>query len=243
MSDASANGGSKQREAKAYLHDVLELNPIWQSGQILQRRRDLLGISSQQSDATLVQANDDAIDQQRLLRMRERGRERLKHLQTKFFELSESELSAALDELTPEKFPDLAATVARLRVAAQHRDTRVALFHEPNLDSNMIHALGWILVSPPSDAGFSRESYIQSLTTSKKVRLARESANFLSQNYPLLFQLERDWLTTIANQTMPSSGTLGNAAWKPKMGTSHWILVVIVIGILVRVLGALVRNN
>ncbi|WP_233214783.1 hypothetical protein [Rhodopirellula bahusiensis] len=195
--------------AKTYLRSMLEINPVWQSGSALQLRRQTLKLSNH--DRRQSGTDSDSVDDMMSKHQnRAKARESVAHLQKQFFHLSDEELTMGLANLNADDVPELAPTIRRLKTAADERNSFVTMLADKKYDRELVIALGKSVVLPPSDAGYVREKFIQNLTTKNSRKRARETSLKIQKAYPNLFQLERDWLTTLQDRKASgpmSSGT------------------------------------
>ncbi|MGB7347877.1 MAG: hypothetical protein WBD20_26870 [Pirellulaceae bacterium] len=186
--------------AQAYVREMLEMNPMWESSAILKRRRELWGIDVQSSPTATVSSTASAgpsssthVEEQADRRREERARRSLETLQTQFFQLPAEKLSQHLQFLTHDRLPEFAAVAKRLKMVAQHRNTLLKINHEID-DSKFTYSLLHGLVSPAAKAGSLREQYIESIIAERRVKPSCEMIRTLVQQYPEIYELERDWL-------------------------------------------------
>ena len=195
------NDPGQPSKAQAYLREMFQMNPVWQSRQIVSFRRETLGLKSIAPDQPASHE-----DHARIERGRERAKKLLKHLQDNFFQMELERLQEELQSINTDLFPELSPIVERLRVATRHRDELISLHEDASLDKELLRAFGGAIILPPAEAGFVREQYLQSLKSGSQIRKARRTANYFKQRLPDLFGLERDWLTTVSDFSRKGGG-------------------------------------
>ncbi len=195
--DAGRSTESNDWPPQQYLGDMFALNPIWESHQILIQRRRTLKLP------TVVGVDVEPVDYQEQQRRREQGLERLKKIQSHYFQMTADALQAGLGSLTADRHPELAATVSRLTAAAKHRESINAMLDDPECDRELAIAFGRSLTLAPADAGFAKEQYLRTLDNRRSHAKALKSIGRIEEIDPALIDLERDWFATIRNSRSP----------------------------------------
>lgn len=207
------------RRTAAYLRTILGMNPVWESEQILLARRKALALS-------VTAAGDQCSESTDQRASRKEGLERLKHVQEKFFELSDPILMSKLDALDANRHPELAASVIRLKACAKRRQQILSMFDDRVLNQDLVAALCNSLTMPQSEARLRREEYIRSLSTRRRLRQARRSAKRIRNSYPEVFELDRDWLTIVG-------GLKARPIRFLQLSTDGWFMVICGISVIV----------
>ncbi len=176
---------------------MFAMNPMWDSQRIMLHRRKTLRLPKV---AGAVGSPDDDDREQR---RRDEGREQLREMQARYFQMPKEELDAGLKLLAADRHPELAATVSRLNVASNHRDSINAMLDDSRFDRDLAIAFGRSLTLTPADAGFAKEQYLQSLTRSGGYSSAIRSVRRIEEIDPALIGLERDWFIAIRNRRTP----------------------------------------
>lgn len=187
--------------AKAYVREMLDLNPIWQAPQIIRRRTELwrpttaddaqvVGQNSgQNSGQNTTQASPDPIAVQRL---RDRALQCVHKLQTEFYQLPAEKVEQYLRALEHDRLPEFSPQAARLRAVFQQRSALINISQEID-DQKFTYSLLQGLIQPGGQAGALREQYIEAIIAEKRVVPACRMIRDFVDRFPAIFQLERDW--------------------------------------------------
>jgi hypothetical protein len=218
----------------AYLKQVSELNPMWRATDLINLRSQTLGIP--RCDTTATDAVGD------LSQLREAFKNYLARIQTQFWQLPQPLLLQQLAAIDTQKLPELAAVVQRLRTVAECRGQFPKLAQEPWMVASLFHALKTAVVLPQSAAGIVRERYTRSFASRKELKAVQQAIVHIEQQYPQLYQLERDLFLTLqklelvrAQHASTSAGSYG--LWQ----SNYSWLVVICVFILIRAIVAYLR--
>ncbi len=181
--------------ASAYVREMLDLNPIFQASQIMRRRRELWGVVA--ADATLLgHATAAAIESPQNpdadAKLRERAKQCLDVLQSKFYQLPAEKLNQYLGFLESKRLPEYAAIAARLRAAANCRETLIAAATETN-DPKFAYSLQHSVVRPPAESGALKEQFIESIIDERRVVPAIKMVRKYVAAHPDVYALQRDW--------------------------------------------------
>jgi hypothetical protein len=191
--DSGPLSEDRQQRAKQYLRDMFAMNPVWESQQVLIHRRKTLQLPA------IVGACSEPADYEEQQRLREQGRERLKAIQSHYFQMPSDKLQDGLRSLSADRHPELAATVSRLTIAANHRESINAMLDDPKYDRDLAIAFGRSLTLAPADAGFAKEQYLRTLSKNRNFSKVLSSIQRIEEINPALFELERDWFAAIRN--------------------------------------------
>jgi hypothetical protein len=183
--------------AKAYIREMLELNPIWESATILRRRRELwTGESASPASHSAVSVATAAAvassDSQADRRLEERARRCLGILQESFYQLPEKKLNEYIAFLHNKRLPEFAAKAARLKTVAQHRNTLLQV-QEKTGDEKFAYSLLHALVCPAANAGSLKEQYIEAIIAERRVKPSCKMVRQFADSHPEIYSMERDW--------------------------------------------------
>ena len=94
--------------AKAYLREMLELNPMWQSPEILRRRREIWQGNAGASNPGVgdTTPGKKTINPQADARLRSRAEQSLQVLREQFYQLSGEKLATQLKHLLSDRLPE-----------------------------------------------------------------------------------------------------------------------------------------
>ncbi|WP_436715278.1 hypothetical protein U8335_22090 [Roseiconus lacunae] len=193
----------------AYLKEMLQLNPVLQSGEIIRRRRQWRNtnfattadasntkppsFSQRHRTATESLSSDD------LERLRERAWRYLDRLHKQFYSLPEETLNRYITLLHHAQIPEFAERAERFRQVARHRNAILEFSLNTN-DQPFAEALQKALIAPVSVAGQIWERYIDSMISAKRVnQRARRVRKFVDQ-YPAIYQLDQAWFDELLNR-------------------------------------------
>lgn len=149
------------------------------------------------------------------------------------------DLRRQLDGIELESFPDLKHATTRLRIVAMSRDALPGLAQHKNFDPNLFSALKTVLVSSPRDVGPIKEKYRRRLYEQSRRKRATRMIRLLNKKVPEIYELERDWLESIASFRPPKatesaeSNTGSDFAFSFQgWGCMTWILIMVVLRLL-----------
>ena len=219
MQNSDRDAAFKSTIAKAYVREMLDLNPIWHSPEIMRRRREIwtggksvsraaepnapstssLSTSSPPTSNASVSAQpsiDPASDPQTEHRLRVRARRCLEALETNFYQLPDEKLNQYLKFLQSDRLPEFAAKASHLRRVADQRSTLMDVGHETG-DQKFTYSLQNSLIGPAAQAGALREQYIEAIITERRVAPACQMVKDFVSRHPEIYQLERDWFNLL----------------------------------------------
>lgn len=223
MSDSEPSGSrhtgkASAAVAKAYIQEMLELNPVWQSPQIIRRRSELwsgVAVEGSRAKATSTVtsptarsvattenvpvaevAGQDPLQQQRV---RQRCKRCLDRLQSEFYTLPEDKLDAYLRYLENSRLPEFAEPADRLRRVADQRPALLEIA-TTNSDRAFSDALLSSLVSPVATAEQLREQYIERIARERRVKRACANIARIIQRHPQIHELEPDWFDVLLDR-------------------------------------------
>lgn len=202
----SDQAGGNPEIAKAYIREMLDLNPMWQSETILRRRRELwLGDVEQTQSlrpATTTghssldsRPNDQLADRRRA----EKAARCLEKLENEFYALPEEKLFQLIDFLHHERLPEFHTKAKRLRLVAEHRSTLITV-EEQTGDKKFAYSLMHSLVRPASLAGSLKEQYIEAIISEKRVKQSCRMVRQFVDAHPSIYALQPDWFDLILDR-------------------------------------------
>ena len=185
--------------AKAYVREMLELNPMWQSAVILKRRRELWGGESPVEQAkakrvalAAVQSTSDASEDEADRRREQRAHRCLETLQKQFYSLSEDKLHEHIRFLQHDRLPEFAARANRLAKVAPYRQELLGTQEETG-DRKFAYSLLHGVIGTGAQAGSLKEQYIESIIAERRVKASCKMVRRFIEQHPAIYELERDW--------------------------------------------------
>ncbi len=186
-----------EQAARDYLGEVLALDPLQQTGRILELR---------------ALARASAPDKKRSPRAAAEAE--IGELREKFYELESEEVQRRLATLALDDHPDLARSRARLLRVNELRPQLEALNADKKIDRELAMALCRVLVAPSADGAGVRDRSVRLAGAGARARDARRFAKRVRRRYPEVAELEADWLSRLLvakrqareSSAAPSSG-------------------------------------
>jgi hypothetical protein len=184
------------RDPAEYLASVLPLNPIFQAEEILAARNRFLGRKESPPENAIWQ----------LQQQREELQARINRLREAFWTSKPKELREALEGLQVDQFPELKLACERLAAAFRVRSEFPKIAQHSQFDPELFEKLNEIAVAAPRDAGHTKQAFFLRTSTIPKLhRRCVKMIKALREEFPDVFELEREWLQQI-EQTAPISG-------------------------------------
>ncbi|MFK8112881.1 MAG: hypothetical protein AB8B91_11795 [Rubripirellula sp.] len=223
--------------AKAYIREMLELNPMWESAKIVRRRRELwigdeaspVRRSGASSLAAAMGAAAPDVDEQADLRREQRAHRCLEKLQAEFYQIPKKKLDEYIRFLQHERLPEFSAKAKRLAAVATVRDELLQVEQETS-DPKFTYSLLQCLVCPASQAGSLKELYIESIIAEGRVKAGCRMVRAFVERHPAIYQLERDWFNLFldkSNQRLwAKRRSLLSRLWAD--ARQHYVLVAVV---------------
>ncbi|WP_417387909.1 hypothetical protein [Gimesia sp.] len=186
-----------------YLSQVLQMNPLEQPAEILNRRKQFLQPQSVSRSSLSSNASDrhnraDASGQINSLR---------KH----FWSIKTEMIEQQLNEISISDYPELTFAIGRLRKIAALRESFTRLQHRCEGHERFYEQFCKLVISSPAEAERLRStSYAQPEATLFDVELVspeeeRKLARIVQQEFPELYALEKDWLNQLAATSKKSN--------------------------------------
>ena len=179
--------------SSAYVREMLELNPVSQSAQIIRRRRELWRPNEKPRNAAA-----QVVDPRTAARLRDRGKQCLNALQQNFYSLPAQKIEQYLQFMEQDQLPEFAVHVAKFRKVLRYRKALVQLDREMP-DKKFAYSLLHGLVKPAAEAGALHEQFIESVRHERRSKTATKMISEFVQRYPALYELEKDWIDAILN--------------------------------------------
>lgn len=178
---------SRSSQARTYLLEMFDLNPIWQSGQIIRRRDELWGITASNALAVATDRHDEEAT-----RLRDKAMKCLQKLQAEFYQLPNEKLDHYLKFLEQKKLPEFAGRASRLRAIATERQTLLDATQAIS-DQKFKYSLLQGLVASTAESGALKEQYIEAIIAEKRVGRACKAVAQFAKQYPSIRNLELNW--------------------------------------------------
>ena len=223
MSDAKAE--SRDR-ANSYLEQMLSMNPMVAGEEIVCTRAKALKLQPPAGPAI-------PHDTEQLQSRRREFLQRLADTREKFWSLTPEKLQVRLNRLDVGPYPDLAATVARLRTVASHRPDLARLYDRAELNRDFLNAFRQVLVAPSRDVAILKEQLLSKFRNRAFRKAGRRMVKILEQELPAIYELEADWLETLYRQKVElpeiiiSSGSRDTSLTEKASGASPWVVWVV----------------
>ena len=235
MTETAQPTSDGDRRRTKYLRHAFAMNPMWQAKEVLQLRRKALGLSRA--------AGDDRTEDEAERRAKSQAiRQHIRQLQNHFWTMPLDQLQRSLREIDVQKMPELTPVVRRLRTAAACRGEFPKLAAAKGMDLPLFNAFRKIVVLPPSEAGYIREQFIQSLGDRNRVKDVRRAIRIIDSDYSILYGLERDWFATLQGLKRPRAAgeagaqSGGGGFELPEISWVGWIVIFIAIRAVLRLI-------
>lgn len=231
MSDTQAITG---QAAIDHLVRLLQMNPIHQGTEIIDARREALGLAKE-VDATRSPPAEE------VRALRRKALDQLKALRSRFWAMPLDELNKQLNALDNQGFVDLEASIARVRVVAAYRDQFPTLSEKPGFDGDFFSVLKDVLIRSPRDTAVIREQILSSFRNRSRRKRGRRMVALLKTEMPAIYELEADWFETLYRQKAQPRVTLvtsnssrtgtGAAGSKSNAGSYGWVIWLSIVAI------------
>jgi hypothetical protein len=207
-----------------YLSAMFALNPVYASADILARRRTALKL--QVARDRVDKTPQVQIDPQNLAAKREQLSNLIKTLQAEFWTMPQETLVAQLDTVNLRQFPDFRPLLTRLKIAAACRKEIQHLLARKDTDTHMVSAFRAAIILPPDKAAGSRERFLRSIETKEKMKLVTSTVKIIKHEYPILYDLEKDWFNNIQKmKSLPSrEATPSFSGWSINLEDYGWLI-------------------
>jgi len=217
-----------------YLTEVLQLNPVFQSDQILKLRNQFLGVVSKEQ-----QALTDRFQKQEL---RQKANDRLKRMRAQMWTHSPEKLANMIEAIDVRQLPDMRGAVERLKTVVKHHADFQALSQHPLQHINLTNTLKRAVVLSPKEAGSLKESYLRKIVEQPDQKEIQAMVSMMETSYPALHALESDWLGEIArlSRRKKSSSTSDQSPEAYQPGVPGWVLWIVFV-IVIRIILVLFR--
>jgi hypothetical protein len=177
-------------EARQYFSRMLQMNPLSDPAGVLALRRTALGLPAavreEQGGSLMASA------EQRAAALAE-----LDRLRREFWTLPLEQLQRALEAINVKRLPDLRPLVTRLRTVAACRGEFPRLAASAGNCLPLFHAFKTAVVLPPGEAGPHKDQFIRTVRDRQQIKAVRQLVERIRSDYPVLFQLEKDWFETL----------------------------------------------
>ena len=154
----------------AYLSQVLQLNPLWQSGEIVALRNRFRGVALAENALAVEEQSDPTEARAELL-------QQLQRLRQTFWSEPLSDLQKTLNSLKTAPFADLEAIRQRLLVVAAARPKFAPLTENRKFDSQSFQMIREILVQPPREGNAVRVGFQNKRVGGARFERPRKSLN------------------------------------------------------------------
>ena len=174
----------------AYLSQVLQLNPLWQSGEIVALRNRFRGVALAENALAVEEQSDPTEARAELL-------QQLQTLRQTFWSEPLSDLQKTLNSLKTAPFADLEAIRQRLLVVAAARPKFAPLTENRKFDSQSFQMIREILVQPPREGNAVKVEFQNKLVRGDRFRKSKKMLELLRAELPDVYELEAAWFELI----------------------------------------------
>ena len=192
----SSEGNVRHEKVVRYLVTALQMNPTEESGLLISRRNQLLGL--QTKDRTLD--TDSHVQYEDRQKLRQELAEKIEHIRKEFWTLDIKKLRSSLANFKCEEFPDLNAIVTRLSTIAAHRERMPSITQSKGFNASFFEVFREVLTSSPRESAVLRERVLAQCGKAKQRRRAKQMIQLIQKELPELYELEAGWLSSLINQ-------------------------------------------
>jgi hypothetical protein len=212
---------------------LLRMNPIHQGTEIIDARREALGLAKEAKATRSTPAED-------VRALRRKVLDQLESLRSQFWAMPIDDLNKQLNALDNQGFVDLEASIARLRIVAAYRDQFPLLGGKPGFDSDFFFVLKKVLIRSPRDTAEVREQILSSFRNRSRRKRGRRMVALLKTEMPAIYELEADWFDTLYRQkaeppvtfVTSSNARAGTRTASSKSDAgSYWWVIWIAVGV------------
>lgn len=189
---------TKSRETE-YVRQLLQMNPLEQSTEIIAKRRDFL---LPQDRVSHIVNEHDSFDERK-----EQVIKNINALRKCLWSLDSKALSQQIEAINVSEFPDLVISVTRLKAIADCRDSFRRLQKHPDCVTQFFNLFCDLVVASPQKASRLRADYFnvaRKRVIEPRFRILKEHrriALIIQREFPELYMLEKPWFNQIlANQ-------------------------------------------
>ncbi len=223
----TANADDKRQRTVAYLKRSLQLNPLYESDQIIRHRSKALGLTQAKN---LLTSSSLAARRGRLLK-------KIDAIRADCWTEPVEPLLAKLEALKLDDQPDLLRTAERLEIILTNRQHLPPLAQHEDFDEKFLTCFKQILTLPPRELAIPREKVVASFRNRKLRKRGMKMIELLEQEVPELCLLEQDWLDSLKRQKADRSFVLRTNDYQDyqsvpvgneSFGLSWWVLGIVV---------------
>ncbi len=227
MTEQESNDGEVRADAAAYLASALQMDPMNESHQIVALRSQVFGLHEEGnvSTAELDEENHRAAALEKLQAIRG-------NLWTEPLE----SLTAQLDELNTQEFPELREPVHRIRLVLRNREKILNLDVPDRFAEDFMRHLKDLLAASPRDSAVLREQLLVAFRNRKNRKQGKPFVERLRRELPEVYTLEKTFLEDLSTQRARRTV---NGVPKAEGRSTWWWWIVAFIGfrILVNAIG------
>ncbi|QDU12294.1 hypothetical protein CA11_00710 [Gimesia maris] len=186
-----------------YLSQILQMNPLEQPAEILNRRKLFL---QPQSDRRLYDSMNSSYEERRAQIL-----EQMNSLRKHFWSFKTSVIEQRLNEIDIADFPELTFAIGRLKKIAALRESFSQLQHRCENCEEFYTQFSTLVISSPAEAERLRSvTFSPSAANTFDFELPRledhrELARIVQQEFPELHALEKDWINQLAATSKKSN--------------------------------------
>ena len=186
-----------------YLSQILQMNPLEQPAEILNRRKLFL---QPQSDSRLHDSMNSSYEERRAQIL-----EQMNSLRKHFWSFKTSVIEQRLNEIDIADFPELTFAIGRLKKIAALRESFSQLQHRCENCEEFYTQFSTLVISSPAEAERLRSvTFSPSAANTFDFELPRledhrELARIVQQEFPELHALEKDWINQLAAASKKSN--------------------------------------
>ncbi|TWT91937.1 hypothetical protein [Neorhodopirellula pilleata] len=255
LPDKSRSGESltselKQAIAKSYVREMLELNPMFQSPQILRRRREIWRADESANTnptirTSVASGTSEVADAQADREFKLRAKACLEKLRTKFYELPDDTLQKYLRVISSPRVPQYAAVSARLRAVAAQRLALLQATEETG-DVKFAYSLQFAMIGTAAQGGALREQYIESMIAERRVIEGGRIVKKFIERHPEIYAIDHDWFDALldpANQRDWSANYSTISRTRRMIARPKWSTIAWAIFIAMVIINAIIQDD
>jgi len=177
----------KQVSTLRYLQKTLQMNPLYESDEIIERRTRATG-QTKTKETTEANSEDH----------RPKVLEQIAHVREVCWKEPVASLYQKIEAIDATPFPDLDAALKRLRVVADQRNNLSEISKHADFDTHFFTCLQRVLVASPRETSELREQVFAAFSTQKLRRRGMKTIQLIKKKVPEIYDLEADWLGALA---------------------------------------------
>ena len=186
-------------QAREYLDDVLSMDPMLRSAEMIELRWNYCGFAPPKSP------NSKSKDAESLREQRVAVENRLENVRVNFWTTDPKELAKILNKLNASEFPELKSGVTRLKRVLSQMSSIQSLSSHQETEINLYNTFRRIIMTPTKGAGKLKERYLRQLAGSSSQQQVRKMVKMMRIEFPEVFDIESDWFEQISRVKLKAS--------------------------------------